>query len=168
MRKYLKLSKNASLLTFIMMLLFTISCEKNENSPKTKDPIKLETNLLESVELFTSALNNRNSDHIFEIKDITRQDATLQVKVVGGGAHNSFNFIWDGQIQESYPMGIALVLNYDNKNNDFDPKKEQTIQVNLQKILGGRGDIKDFHFSIINGSKKQNKNLNPDGSVTDK
>lgn len=165
MRKNLKLSGNVSLLSFIVMLLFVAACEKSDLSPEAKE---LEINLLESADLFSSALKERDSDHIFEIKDIIRQDAMLQVKVVGGGTSNSFKFIWDGQIQESYPMGIALVLKYDNNNDDFDPNKELVIETDLQKILGDRNNPKDFRFSIINGSKKQNKSLNPDGTVTDK
>lgn len=166
MKNYLNLSKITTLLS-VLMLLFMMSCKKNEGGPEFKEPRALEANLLESAELFASALKERGSDQTFEIEDIKRKDATIQVKVKGGGSEESFQFIWDGRIQESYPMGIMLVLKYDNQNGDFDKNKEFLINVNLQKILGDVGDTKDFHFSVLNGSKKQQKNLNPDGTISD-
>ncbi len=166
MKNYLNLSKPAVFLS-VLMLLFMMSCKKNEGGPDFKEPKALEANLLESAELFASTLKERGSDQTFEIEDIIRKDATLQVKVKGGGSEESFKFIWDGRIQESYPMGIMLVLKYDNHNGDFDKNKEFLINVNLQKILGDVGDTKDFHFSVLNGSKKQQKNLNPDGTISD-
>lgn len=164
MKNYLNLSKTRALLS-VLMLLFMMSCKKNERGPEFKEPRALEANLLESADLFASALKERSSDQTFEIEDIKRKDATLQVKVKGGGSEESFKFIWDGRIQESYPMGITLVLKYDNQNGDFDKNKKFLINVNLQKILGDANDIKDFQFSVINGSKKQQKNLNPDGTT---
>lgn len=165
MKGNLTLSKTSALLA-LMMFFFVISCKKDERYPKISEPKTLEANLFESSDLFAAALENRQSAHVFEIKDITRKDATLQVKVKGGGLEESFKFIWDGSILESYPMRVLLVLKYDNHRNDFDKDKEFVIHVNLEKILGTAGNPKDFHFSLINGSQMQQKNLNPDGSVS--
>lgn len=165
MKENVTLSKTSALMA-LMMLFFITSCKKDEGDPKLKDAKALEVNLLESSDLFATALKERNSDHVFEIKDITRKDATLQVKVKGGGLEESFRFIWDGKVLLSYPMQVMLVLKYDNHRNDFDKDKEFVIQVNLEKILGKAGDPKDFYFSVLNGSQKQQKNLNPDGNVS--
>ncbi len=164
MKNYLKLSKTSTLLA-ILMLLFIASCKKDEGDSKFK-PKTLEANLFESADLYASALKARNSAQVFEIKDITRKDATLQVKVKGGGQEESFKFIWDGSIMLSYPMRIMLILKYDNHRNDFDKDKEFILNVNLEKILGTAGTPEEFYFSVLNGSKVQQTDLNPDGSVS--
>lgn len=164
MKQYLFIFK----FTMVSMMLFlTFSCEKSNSDHDFEDPNVLESNLLESSDLFATSIKERDSEHVFEIVDIKRKNSTLQVKVKGGGEDENFRFIWDGQIQESYPMGIKLVLTYEVKNEDFDSDKEHMIPVNLQKIIENIGNIEDFRFSIINGSKIQNKVLNPDGVVSD-
>lgn len=70
--------------------------------------------------------------------------------------------VFFGHIQESYPIGIMLLLKYDNQNSNFGKNKEFLININLQNILGVIGDENDFHFSVLNGFKEQQKNLNLD------
>lgn len=166
MKNYLNLSKTRALLS-VLMLLFMMSCKKNEGGPEFKEPRALGANLLESADLFASALKERKSDNTFVIEDIIRKDALFQVKVKGGGSEESFKFIWDGYILLTYPSQINLILKYNNENNDFDKDKEFLLTVNLQKILGNKHDIKNFNFSIINGSMLQQKSLDPNGNVSD-
>jgi hypothetical protein len=159
---YLKRQKAGSLIALLMLALMA-SCKKNDNNGAKA----LEANHLESAEVFASALKERKSDNTFVIEDIIRKDAFLQVKVKGGGSEESFKFIWDGYILLTYPSQINLILKYNNENNDFDKDKEFLLTVNLQKILGNKHDIKNFNFSIINGSMIQQKSLDPNGNVSD-
>lgn len=166
MKYYLKVPNLGSVIALLMLALI-ISCKKSSDNPRFKEPKALEANLLASAEMFASALKERKSDNTFVIEDIIRKDALLQVKVKGGGSEESFKFIWDGYILLTYPSQINLILKYNNENNDFDKDKEFLLTVNLQKILGNKHDIKNFNFSIINGSMIQQKSLDPNGNVSD-
>lgn len=158
---------------FVISILFTgafasISCQTEDHVPFAKEPQLLEENLLESSELFSTLVKSRLTDHAFVIEDIQRFDNFLSVEVTGGGSKSSFQFIWDGKIQESSPEGIQLVLIYDNENNDFEKDKELELTVNLQKIVGNGRDPANFYFSILNGSQNQRAVLDPDGTVSNK
>lgn len=138
------------------------SCQKDGSADAQS--YKMETNLMKDKKLFAAVLKDRSAANVFEIKEVVRKNEILEVKVKGGGTAESFRFVWDGLIQESYPMGIRLVMQYDNANDDFDAAKELTVVVNLQKILGSQHKVQDFHFNVINGSKMQTVVLNPDGT----
>lgn len=146
-------------------LLF-IACNNEANVPEVDKPQMLEANLMMDKSLFRSSIQDRIADEVFEIKQIVRKNDVLELQLKGGGNAESFQFIWNGLIQESFPMGIQLILKYDNSNRDFDPDKEMSISVNLQKILGNQHNVNDFHFHVINGSKLQTVTLNPDGNIS--
>lgn len=157
-RKFL----SALLAVMACVAVMLTSCQKDGSADA--QPYKIETNLMMDKKLFAATLKDRNATNVFEIREVVRKNEILEVKVKGGGAAESFRFVWDGLIQESYPMGIRLVIQYDNANDDFDAAKELTIVVNLQKILGSQHKVQDFHFNVINGSKMQTVVLNPDGT----
>ncbi len=154
------------LLTMACVAILFIACNKKANAPETEKPQRLEANLMMDKNLFANSIKDRNSNNVFEITEITRKNEMLQVKVKGGGAAESFQFIWDGVILFSYPPSIQLLLKYDNSKQDFDPDKEMTLSVNLQKILGDKHKASDFYFNVINGSKLQTVILNPNGNST--
>ncbi|MFC7523043.1 hypothetical protein ACFQRK_03770 [Parapedobacter sp. GCM10030251] len=146
--------------------LFLLGCNKKNDGPDNEDPFRLEANLVMGSKLFANTLGSRTSEHAFEILEVIRKSDVLEVKVKGGSDAESFQFIWDGRIQESFPMGIQLILLYDNTAGDFDSDKELSVTVNLQKIIGERNNVEDYHFHVINGSKIQTATLNPDGTTT--
>ncbi|WP_436414441.1 hypothetical protein [Petrimonas sp.] len=160
-----KLVSRLSLVTACVALLF-IACNNEANAPEVDKPQKLEANLMMDKSLFRSSLEDRSAKDVFEIKQIVRKNDVLELQVKGGGNAASFQFIWDGVIFFSYPASIQLLLKYDNSNRDFDPDKEMSIAVNLQKIVGNQHNVNDFHFHVINGSKLQTVTLKPDGNVT--
>lgn len=132
------------------------------------DSIQLESNLLKGQGLFADQIENRGNSPDFEIVDVTVTEKTLKVKVKGGGPAASYRFVWDGMVQESYPMGVRLVLNCDHTgaDADTDPASSiRTLSLNLQKIIGDR-PVDDFRFFVINGSKIQTAVTNPDGTVS--
>lgn len=161
----MKKRKLLSLITLATCVIFLVSCQKNKGHDADR-PYKMEANLIMNKNLFATSLKERSVSNIFEIKEVTRQNEMLQVKVKGGGSAESFQFIWDGVILFSYPASIQLLLKYDNSKQDFDPEKEIIISVNLQKILGDKHKASDFYFHVINGSKLQTVILDPNGSNT--
>jgi len=150
----------------ICSTLFLFGCSKEKSGPDHEDPFRLEANLLMGNKLFVNTLESRHSDNTFEIREVVRKNDVLEVTVKGSDHAGSFQFIWDGRIQESYPMGIQLIMLYDGTDEDFDSNRAERISVNLQKIIGERNNVNEYHFNVINGSKIQTVTLNPDGTAT--
>lgn len=153
-------------LTLICGTALLFGCNKEENGPGNEETYWLEANLLMGNQLFINTLKGRSSENVFEVQEVIRKNELLEVKVKGGGDAESFQFIWDGRIQESFPMGIRLILQYDNSNQDFNEDREMSVAVNLYKIIGDRANVDDYHFYVINGSQIQTVTLNPDGTST--
>lgn len=145
---------------FALLFCFAItSCEKSDNNPETV----LENNLLRSAEKYAELVEKRN-DGDFNIEDIKRNGNMLTIKVKGGCNQDDFNVVWDGSIMFSNPGQINLVLN-NKSQEDCGLEKQFDINVDLSKVVG-KYDAKDFIFNVANGSKKQDKSLNPNGSIT--
>lgn len=144
---------------FALLFCFAItSCEKSDNNPETV----LENNLLRSAEKYAELVEKRN-DGDFNIEDIKRDGNMLTIKVKGGCNQDDFHVVWDGSIMFSSPGQINLVLN-NKSQEDCGLEKQFDINVDLSKVVG-KYDAKDFIFNVANGSKKQDKSLNPNGSV---
>lgn len=145
---------------FALLFCFAItSCEKSDNNPETV----LENNLLRSAEKYAELVEKRN-DGDFNIEDIKRNGNMLTITVKGGCNQDDFHVVWDGSIMFSSPGQINLVLN-NKSQEDCGLEKQFDINVDLSKVVG-KYDAKDFIFNVANGSKKQDKSLNPNGSVT--
>ncbi|TCV19570.1 hypothetical protein EDC17_100492 [Sphingobacterium alimentarium] len=145
---------------FALLFCFAItSCEKSDNNPETV----LENNLLRSAEKYAELVEKRN-DGDFNIEDIKRNGNMLTIKVKGGCNQDDFHVVWDGSIMFSNPGQINLVLN-NKSQEDCGLEKKFDINVDLSKVVG-KYDAKDFIFNVANGSKKQDKSLNPNGSIT--
>ena len=144
---------------FALLFCFAItSCEKSDNNSETV----LENNLLRSAEKYAELVEKRN-DGDFNIEDIKRNGNMLTIKVKGGCNQDDFHVVWDGSIMFSNPGQINLVLN-NKSQEDCGLEKQFDINVDLSKVVG-KYDAKDFIFNVANGSKKQDKSLNPNGSV---
>lgn len=153
-------------LTAAICSLALLGCKKDNQGPDIEKPFRLESNLLMDKQLFSTQLKNRKSPNVFEILEIDRQGAILEVKVKGGSDAEAFHFVWDGRVQESFPMGIQLMMVHDDEAGEFDPEKEISVPVNLQGIIGERNHVENYHFHVVNGSKVQTVVLNPDGTTT--
>lgn len=137
------------------------SCKKSSEDAE----ITLDKNLLKSAKKYTTLVGQRtDGEGTFSIEDINRTGDILSIKVKGGCAEEKFQIVWDGVILLSHPGQIKLVLNNNDAGNCA-PETPLTIEVNLRKILG-KQDPKDFIFHVANGSVKQDKSLNPDGTVS--
>lgn len=153
-------------LMIALITLFLSGCSKESNGPENEEPFRLEANLLMGKKLFLNTLSGRDSENDFEVLGVVRKNDVLEVTVKGGDKAGSFQFIWDGRVQESSPMGIQLIMLYEGATEDFDTNEEITVSVNLQKIIGERNNVNDYHFNVINGSKIQTVTLNPNGTNT--
>lgn len=149
---------------FALLFCFAItSCEKSDDNPEAV----LENNLLKSADKYAELLEKRNDDRgDFTIEDIRRNANTLIITVKGGCNPDDFHIVWDGSIMFSSPGQINLVL-YNKSQEDCGMEKRFDINVNIRKVVG-KYEPKDFIFNVANGSKKQDKSLNPNGSVTAK
>jgi len=156
------------LLAATLFSLAILGCKKEKTDPVVDKPFRLESNLLMDKQLFTNRLEGRNSKNVFDILEVNRKNDLLEIKVKGGSNAEAFQFVWDGRVQESFPMSIQLMLLHDSSGGAFDEEKELTVLVNLQRIIGDRNQADDYHFHVINGSKIQTAVLNPDGTTTTK
>ena len=145
---------------FALLFCFAItSCEKSDSNPETV----LENTLLKSAEKYAELVEKRN-DGDFNIEDIKINGNMLTITVKGGCNQDDFHVVWDGSIMFSSPGQINLVLN-NKSQEDCGLEKQFDINVDLIKVVG-KYNAKDFIFNVVNGSKKQDKSLNPNESVT--
>lgn len=139
------------------------SCKKSENNSEKA----LDKNVIKSAEKYAALMGKRTSGTgSFTIEDIKRNGDVLTITVKGGCKEEDFNVVWDGIITFSYPGQINLVLNNDSQS-DCSLDSKFTININLRKILD-KHDPKDFIINVANGSAKQDKSLNPNGTVSTK
>lgn len=146
----------------LLVLSFTYSCKKSDEQ---KAEMVLDKNLLKSANKYAQLLDKRSeTEGSFSIEDIKRNGDILNIRLNGGCSEGDFQIVWDGIILLSYPGQIRLVL-HNTTSKDCNKENQINIQVNLSKIIG-KHDPKNYVFQISNGSIKQDKSLNPDGSVS--
>ncbi len=165
-RNYLSGIKLTLLLISFLPAFALSSCKKSEMDNKAGQVQVLEKNLLKSPDKYAELLSKRESGDspAFRIIDINREGAILKIRIKGGCSEDSFKITWDGLILESYPAQVRLILNHEAATG-CSPSNEFLVTVNLTKIIGAH-DPKDFVFHIANGSVKEDKTLDPNGTVT--
>lgn len=137
------------------------SCTKTANNAG----MSLDKNLVKNADKYAALLEKRTGgSSSFTIEDIKRNGDVLTISVKGGCKEEDFQMVWDGRILLSYPGQVNLVL-YNDALSGCDIENPFNITVNLRKIID-KQDPKDFIFNIANGSVKQDKSLNPNGSVS--
>src|SRR5690606_35499032 len=145
---------------FALISCFAItSCEKSDSKPEAV----VENNLLKSPEKYAELVEKRN-DGDFNSEDIKRNGTILTITVKGACNQDDFHVVWDGSIMFSNPGQINLVLN-NKSQEECGSEKQFDINVDLSKVVE-KYDAKDFIFNVANGSKKQDRSLNPNGSIT--
>lgn len=150
-----------SLMLVTMLGLLFLSCKKSEKNTE----MDLDKNLIVSAEKYAKLMSSRTEETgSFTIEDVSRNGDILTISVKGGCTEEKFQMVWNGQILLSYPGQVHLVLHY-NDEASCGTEHRFNIKINLKKILG-KHDPKDHIFHVANGSLKQDKSLNPDGSVS--
>nr|WP_295927687.1 hypothetical protein [uncultured Dyadobacter sp.] len=154
----------AFLLLFALSAFF--SCDReNKNDPGPEDGPLVQTNGDEYKRL----MNGRESfdGTPFEITKVTRQGNTLKIDVTGAGGIENYKVVWDGSLMLSYPMQARLVVGYDAPDGLQDAMMhDYTLELDLQKLFGSAANASDVTVHVANGSKKQDKVIDPNGSTT--
>src|SRR5690554_6153676 len=156
----------AILLSFVVTVLFG-GCQKSDR-PNLDSPVSLDMNLIQSQSMFERSLKARAvaKGIAFSIDEAIREDAVLRVLLKGGSAPADFLVIWNGMVNESFPMQTSMVIFYQGKPETFDPEKEVEIRINLKKMLPAAADMSHFYFHLLNASADRKITLHPDGVTT--
>lgn len=140
-----------------------MSCQKTNPRPD----VKLGNPLIKSAEKYASLIEKRgDGPGSFTIEDLERDGDMLTIRIKGGCKEEDFTIVWDGTIAFSNPGQIHLAL-YNAADSTCDENNSLDIKVNLRQILD-KHDPEKFMFHVANGSFKQDKSLNPNGSVISK
>jgi len=155
----------ASLLLACTLAVLVSSCEKKESD---RNDELLDGNILKSESAYKNALSTRgtNNGEVFTIEEIKREGSSLTIRVLGGCSEESYRIIWNGLIAESHPAQVYLVLTHEPAGDICQTSEELTVTADLRKIVGEAAGSGDYIFHVANGSIRQDKSLNPDGSVS--
>lgn len=152
------------LLSIILMATMGLSLSCKKKSDESAETV-LDKNLIKNAQKFTDLLGGRSNDQgTFTIQHIERNADMMTITVKGGCKEEDFQIVWDGLVMLSHPAQVRLVL-HNTSATTCEMQNEYNIKVNLRKIIGEH-DPKDFIFHVANGSVKQDKSLNPNGSVS--
>jgi hypothetical protein len=157
------LSKFAVFL-FLVVLSVSFSCNRENNiSPDPDAGPLVQTNGAEYSKLLAGRENFDGTP--FEITKVTRQDNSLKIDVTGGGGIENYKVVWDGSLMLSYPMQARLVVAYNTPEGVQDTAMhDYTLEVDLQKLFGNTANPSEVIVHVANGSKKQDKVVDPNGS----
>jgi major membrane immunogen (membrane-anchored lipoprotein) len=160
-----KVQRIIGCLVLVGVLAFT-ACKKDWLDSYSDGEYRLEENLVMNQSLFLNVLVPKDPGIVFTISDLVREELELKVSVIGSDPNASFQFVWDGKIQETAPMGVQLFLIYDGKSEDFEADLAKTVTVKLGKIFQLRSNYKDYNIRVLNGSKAQTLTLHPDSTIS--
>lgn len=163
-----RLKTCAVLLIMALILQFTLlSCEKENKVAPKPDEVQLSSNLFKSQQKYQEVINARTSlqnNVKFTIKEVSRDEHLLQIKVEGGCREEAFNIIWDGSVAYSYPAQVHLVLTHEATNENCQDALSFSLSVDLTKLLGEDANLEDYQFRVANGAEVQDLVL--DGNTT--
>ena len=157
------------LAVIISLPLFFSSCRQEEsNFPPASHEEQLDKNLVKNEAAYEIAVAERGSGDKaeFTIEEVTREGHLLKVHVMGGCNEASFKFVWDGAVAESYPMQVRLVLIHNQVGEVCPAVMDHFLVLDLRKLVGEDSKLEDYVFHVLNGSKKQDAILDPNGSST--
>lgn len=158
--------KNIQLLgkgMLLLSLLSFVACDHNNQNVKPDPGADLAGD-------YERIMKSRADSHgvPFEISKIVLTGNTLAIDVQGGCSAGDFKTIWNGEILESYPQQVNLVIANESNNDACDPKGSYTLQVDLKKLIGDSFNTTDFAVMVSNGSKVADKVVDENGVVSDK
>ena len=150
----------------VIMLIISISalnysCKKSPGD----DELVLDKNLTKSAKKYQALVAGRDGQKgNFDITNVERTGDILTVTTRGGCSADDFSVVWNGEILLSYPAQVKLVI-YKNSSTTCAPGTVVNVKIDLTKIMTDPNG-KDFIFHVANGSIKEDKSLNPDGSIS--
>ena len=151
---------------FLLVLSASLSCNRENNiSPGPDDSPLLQTNGEEYQRLM--AARETFDGTPFEITKVTREGDLLKIDVSGAGGIQNYKVVWDGLLMLSYPMQARLVVAYNTPDGVQDAAMhDYTLEVDLQKLFGNSAKASEVIVHVANGSKKQDKVVDPNGSTS--
>lgn len=149
---------------FLVVLSVSFSCNRENNIPPGPEGGPLvQTNRDEYSKLMAGRENFDGTP--FEITKVTREGNSLKIDVTGGGGIEHYKVVWDGSLMLSYPMQARLVVAYNTPDGVQDAAMhDYTLEVDLQKLFGNSANAAEVIVHVANGSKKQDKVVDPNGS----
>ncbi|CAG5018412.1 hypothetical protein DYBT9275_05996 [Dyadobacter sp. CECT 9275] len=160
--------KTKFIIRFVFLALsaavFTFSCNQ-ENTVAPDGDAFLQTSAEKYNKLMTARETFKGTP--FEIDGVEREANILKINVSGAGGIENYKIVWDGILMESYPMMTRLVVSYDLPDGvQTTVINHYTLTVDLQKLFGGSVDAADVNVQVSNGSKEDDKVIDPDGNVS--
>lgn len=151
---------------FLFVLAVSFSCNRENNiSPDPHEGPLVQTNGAEYSKLMAG--REAFDGTPFEITKVTREGNALKINVTGGGGIEHYKVVWDGSLMLSYPMQARLVVAYDTPDGAQDAAMhDYTLEVDLQKLFGKEINPSEVVVHVANGSKKQDKVDDPNGSTS--
>ncbi|MHA4741242.1 hypothetical protein [Dyadobacter sp. MSC1_007] len=150
------------LLVFLLSVSFACNRENNISPGPDGSPL-VQTNGEEYSKLMAGRETFEGTP--FEITKVTRVGNSLKIDVTGGGGIENYKVVWDGSLMLSYPMQARLVVGYNTPDGARDAAMhDYTLEVDLQKLFGNSAKASEVVVHVANGSKKQDKVVDPNGS----
>ncbi|WP_353719860.1 hypothetical protein [Dyadobacter sp. 676] len=151
---------------FLVVLSVSFSCNRENNiSPDPDGGPLVQTNGAEYSKLMAGRETFDGTP--FEITKVTREGNSLKIDVTGGGGIENYKIVWDGSLMLSYPMQARLVVAYNTPDGAQDTAMhDYTLEVDLQKLFGNAANASEVIVHVANGSKKQDKVVDPNGSTS--
>lgn len=149
---------------FLVVLSISFSCNRENNiSPGPDGGPLVQTNGEEYSKLMAGRETFEGTP--FEITKVTREGNSLKIDVTGGSGIENYKVVWDGSLMLSYPMQARLVVAYNTPDGAQDAAMhDYTLEVDLQKLFGNSAKASEVIVHVANGSKKQDKVVDPNGS----
>jgi len=179
------MKKFPSKLTLIFLLiLFSISCSNGgdvadaaylspednslsdaltSSSSNTNALLRINKDIFDDIN--KNRLNSINEGDFFKINKVTREDDNIQINLsyAGGCEQHKFQIIWDGIVYTDNPCHMNLILIHDANNDSCEALITQTINVNLNELVGDVSykDNCAYHiFSTFNSSDNADAIIN--------
>ncbi|MGG7665194.1 hypothetical protein [Dyadobacter sp. BHUBP1] len=151
---------------YLAILAVSFSCNRENNiSPNPDEGLLVQTNGAEYSKLMAGRETFDGTP--FEITKVTREGNTLKIDVTGGGGIENYKIVWDGSLMLSYPMQARLVVAYNTPDGAQDTALHNyTLEMDLQKLFGTTANASEVIVHVANGSKKQDKVVDPNGSTS--
>lgn len=139
---------------FFLAFLPVFSCDKGQDDGNFFNDIQL----ISDYHAFLEASANRSSDNSvpFSIENVSRNGNNLMIDVSYEGPDGMWSLIWNGEILESYPKQIWLILKLErNSTSASGNKNDKRLEINLEHLLGFTPGNEEVVLYISNGSSDQ-------------
>ncbi|PLK46459.1 hypothetical protein [Emticicia sp. TH156] len=152
----------------LYLLLAIAACKPEANEPAPdKSTVAFEV----SETKYKSIINTRTTGQSrpFDIKEVKRENDLLKIAVTGGCLTSNYKVVWDGIIRKSYPLTVNLVVTLEHGTGiECAAVLDHLLEINLKEKFGSLYDANALYVQVSNGSKVDDKIIDPKGVVSNK